>query len=247
LFTQDQRPRAIGALGSNADAPAPPVPSRRRVFPHHFAVRVDELEQNLDDRHVRCSSCASPPRHAHTIEIIEDTLLTMDIVRTPLKSCVDTPTLTLTDHLVFIISTLDKGALRVPERRCFVLCRQAHALLFETVKNRRLVDSDLLRTVTGTVISYLPTVSMDRFHLREVFNAQEQYNPRSFLSQVAVDNLLFWSNFGFKSPENLQELCPDQPSTTFYTDAIGHHRLGLCVGSAPRDNEIECRIADPIC
>ena len=31
------------------------------------------------------------------------------------------------DHLGFIISTLGKGALRVPERRCFALCRQARA------------------------------------------------------------------------------------------------------------------------
>jgi hypothetical protein len=60
-----------------------------------------------------------------------------------------------------------------------------------------------------------------RFYLREVFNAQEQYKPRSFLSQAAVDNLLFWRNFSAKSPENLQELWPDQPSTALYTDASG--------------------------
>jgi hypothetical protein len=61
-------------------------------------------------------------------QIIEDTLLAVGIVRTPLKGCFDTPTQTLSDHLVFIISTLDKGALRDPERRCFVMCRQEHAL-----------------------------------------------------------------------------------------------------------------------
>jgi hypothetical protein len=108
--------------------------------------------------------------------------------------------------LGFIISTLVKGALRVPERRCFALRRQARALLFEAAKNRRLVDSDLLRRFTGAAISCLPSVSLVRFHLREVFNAQEQYKPRSFLSQAAVDNLLFWRNFGLNSPENLQEL-----------------------------------------
>jgi hypothetical protein len=54
-----------------------------------------------------------------------------------------------------------------------------------------------------------------------VFNSQDQYKPRSFLSQGAVDNLLFWRNFSSKSPENLQELWPDQPSTALYTDASG--------------------------
>jgi hypothetical protein len=67
----------------------------------------------------------------------------------------------------------------------------ARALLFETVKNRHLVDSDLLRRFTGTVISCLPAVP-----------------------------LLFWRNFGLKSPENLQELWSDQPSTALYTDAL---------------------------
>jgi hypothetical protein len=46
----------------------------------------------------------------------------------------------------------------------------------------------------------------------------EQYKPRSFLSQAAVDNLLFCRNFSAKRPENLQELWPDQPSTALYTD-----------------------------
>ncbi len=95
------------------------------------------------------------------------------------------------------------------------------ALLFESVKNCRRVDSDLLRWCTGASISCLPVVPMSRFHLREVFNAQEQYKPRSFLPQPAVNNLLIWRNFGLKSPENLQELWPDQPSTVLYTDASG--------------------------
>ena len=68
----------------------------------------------------------------------------LHIVRVTLKGCFDTPTQTLPDHLGFIISRIDKGALRVPERRSFALWHQARALLFETVKNRRQVDSDLL-------------------------------------------------------------------------------------------------------
>ena len=91
----------------------------------------------VDDLLITCSSFEESSRAR---QIIEDTLLAAGIVCAPLKGCF-TPTQTLSDHLGFIISTLGKGFLRVPEWRCFALCRQAHALLFETDKNRRLVDS----------------------------------------------------------------------------------------------------------
>ncbi len=123
--------------------------------------------------------------------MIKDMLLAAGIVRAPLKGFFDTPTQTLSDHLGFIISILDKGSSRVPERRYFALCRQPRALIFEAVKNRRLVDSDLLRRFGGAVISCLSAFPLAHFHLREVFNTQEQYKPRSFLSQAVVDNLLF--------------------------------------------------------
>ena len=172
----------------------------------------------VDDLLIACSSFEEASRARL---IIEETLLAAGIVRAPLKGCFDTPTQTLPDHLGFIISSLGKGALQVPERRCFALRRQARALLFEAANNRRLVDSNLLRRFSGAAISCLPAVPLARFHLREVFNAQEQYKPKSFLPQAAVDSLLFWRNFSLKSPENLQELWPDQASTALYTDASG--------------------------
>jgi hypothetical protein len=172
----------------------------------------------VDDLLIACSSFEEASRAR---QIIEDTLLAPGIVRAPLKGCFDTPTQTLPDHLGFSISSIGKGALRVPERRCFALRRQARALLFEAAKNRRLVHFDLLLRFSGADISCLPAVPLARFHLREVFNAQEQYKPRSFLSQAVVDNLLFWRNFSTKSPENLQKLWPGQPSTSLFTDASG--------------------------
>jgi hypothetical protein len=172
----------------------------------------------VDDLLITCSSFEEA---SQTRRIIEETLLAAGIVRAPLKGCFDTPLQTLPDHLGFSISSIDKGTLRVPERRCFALRRQACALLFEASKNRRLVDSDLLRRFAGAGISCLPAVPLAPFHLREVFNSQEQYKPSSFLSQGVVDNLLFWRNFSSKSPENLQEIWPDQPSTAIYTDASG--------------------------
>jgi hypothetical protein len=45
---------------------------------------------------------AGPGSASRVRQIIEDTLLTADIVRAPLKGCFDTPTETLPDHLGFI-------------------------------------------------------------------------------------------------------------------------------------------------
>ena len=197
---------------------------------HHHGIRTLFY---VDDLLIASSSFDEETR---TRQIIEDTLLAAGIVRVSLKGCVDTPTQTLSDHLGFIISSIDKGALRVPERRCFARC-QARALLFEAVKNRRLVDSDRLCRFTGASISCLSDVPLARFHLCEIFNAQEQYKSKSFLSQTTVDILFFWINFSIKSPENLQELCPDPASTVHYTDASATRSGARCCSlpTSPRD------------
>ena len=62
------------------------------------------------------------------IEAIEETLLVAGIVRAPLKDYFDTRTETLSDRLGFIISSIGKGDLRVPERR-FAIHRRQSALL----------------------------------------------------------------------------------------------------------------------
>ena len=59
-----------------------------------------------------------------------------------------------------------------PREEMFCAGRQALTLLFEAVKNHRLVDSDLLCRFTGTVILCLSSVPLTRFHLREIFNTQ---------------------------------------------------------------------------
>jgi hypothetical protein len=124
------------------------------------------------------------------------------------------------DHLGFIISIIGKEAFRVPERSSLYAALSSaraarhQARCFEAAKNRRLVDSDLLRRFAGAAISCLPSVPLARFHLREVFNSQKQYKPRSFL----LIRLLPQQSSG---PENLQELWPDQASTALYTDTSG--------------------------
>jgi hypothetical protein len=189
----------------------------------------------VDDLLITCSSFEEASRAR---QIIEDTLLAAGIVRAPLKGCFDTPTQTLSDHLDFSISSIGKGALRVPERRCFALCRQAHALLFEAANNRRLVDSDLLRCFSGTTISCLPAVPLTRFHLREVFNAQEQYVKIFPLPSSCRQPALLAQLFRQEPREPARALA----RSTIYCPLhrrIGHHRLGLGVGAAPRGDEIE--------
>ena len=104
----------------------------------------------VDDLLITCSS----EEATRARQIIEDTLLATGIVRASLEACFDTPTQTLSDHLLFIISSIDKGDLWVQESRYFALWRQ------ETAKNRRLVDSDLFCRFTGAVISCLSVVPL---------------------------------------------------------------------------------------
>jgi hypothetical protein len=68
----------------------------------------------VDDLWIACSSFEEVSRAR---QIIEDTLLTAGIVCAPLKGCFDSPTQTLPDHLGLIISSIGKGALRVPDGR----------------------------------------------------------------------------------------------------------------------------------
>ena len=77
----------------------------------------------FEDLLIACSSFEEGTRPR---QIIEDTLLAAGIVRAPLKCCFDTPMQTLSDHLVFIISSIGKGVLRVPERR-YMRCDVKHA------------------------------------------------------------------------------------------------------------------------
>ena len=87
------------------------VVSSLSLSSHRFSSAPDLY---FDDLLIACSSFEETTRAR---QIIEDTLLAAGIVRAPLKGCFDTVTQTLPDHLVFIISSIGKGALRVPERR----------------------------------------------------------------------------------------------------------------------------------
>jgi hypothetical protein len=162
----------------------------------------------VDDLLITCSSFEEVSRAR---QIIEDTLLTAGIVHASLKGCFDTPTQTLSDHLVFIISSIGKGALRVPERRCFALCRQKRALLFETVINRHPRSLHHTRPVQAKIFPVSSSCRQPPL-LAQLFH-QEPREPARALARSTI-------------------YCPLHRH-------IGHHWLGLGVGASPRGNEIE--------
>ncbi len=53
------RPRASGVLGSNASVPATPLSPSRRVQPCGVAARLDQLAQDLDERHVSAATACA--------------------------------------------------------------------------------------------------------------------------------------------------------------------------------------------
>jgi hypothetical protein len=63
------------------------------------------------------------------------------------------------------------------------------------------------------------------------------------MSQADVENLLFWRNMSFKSPENQSSrTLSRQTIHSALHQRIGNHRVGLGVGSFTRDHEIEYRL-----
>jgi hypothetical protein len=100
-----------------------------------------------------------------------------------------------------------------------VLRRQARALFFEAAKNRRRLDFDLLRCFSGADIHILLASS----------SSVSLSSPTSLQRARAVQAKIFPLSSSCRqppllaqqSPENLQELWPDQPSTVLYTDASG--------------------------
>jgi hypothetical protein len=66
LCPYQTRTHVISSLGSNVPAPVSPLSSSRRVLPFILVSLVHELDQNLDERHVRSISRVSPSRHEYT-------------------------------------------------------------------------------------------------------------------------------------------------------------------------------------
>ncbi len=138
-------------------------------------------------------------------QIIEDTLFTTGIVRAPLTVCFDTPTQTQPDHLDFIISSIGKGTLRVPERRCFALCRQKHELLFETAKH----GNHLL------LVNSFPGSFSSQRSLQHARAVQVKIIP---VSNSRRQPPLLAQLFR-QEPREPARTLSDQPSTALYTDS----------------------------
>ncbi len=172
----------------------------------------------VDDLLIACSSFEEASRARH---MIEDTLLAADLVRAPLKDCFDTPTQTLPDHLGFIISSIGKGALQVPERRCFALRRQARVVVRGSQES--------------SASSFRPPSAFlrGRHLLLASSSAGSLSSPRSLQRARAVQAKVFPLSSSCRQPALLAQLLRQEPreparalarSTIYcplYTDASG--------------------------
>jgi hypothetical protein len=124
--------------------------------------------------------------------LIEAVFTAISITRAPAKGQW-VPSHVLDDHLGFRISTVDRGSLKVPERRCRVLRVLARDLLREVASSRRQVCSDKLLVFTGTAVSCIAAIPQARLRLRSLFDCQEEYRPRSTLHRAQLRDLVWWT------------------------------------------------------
>jgi len=131
-----------------------------------------------------------------------------------------TPTRHLPDHLGFDIDTSGlTGQLKVPERRCRDVRTLAKDLLCRAARNSRKVSTDMLRSFTGKVSSFVAACSQARFRSRSLFDVCEEWNPTSTLDRQALRDLQRWVDFHFCSKANGVPLWPSLPSKANFTDA----------------------------
>jgi hypothetical protein len=153
-------------------------------------------------------------------EIIAKTLEDAGITKSPTKGQWN-PSQVLHDHLGNIIDSKGAGCLQLPERRCAMIRRAARHLLYQASTNRRLICSKDLQRFTGQAVSALSAIPLALFRLRSLYNCQERFRPRSFLTQRAIDDLLYWRHMSTSHPDNMHILWPDVPTTALTTDASG--------------------------
>ena len=104
--------------------------------------------------------------------------------------------------------------------------RAARHLLYQASQNRRLICSKDLQRFTGQAVSALSAIPLALFRLRSIYNCQERFRPRSFLTQRAIDDLLYWRHMSTSHPDNMQILWPEVPTTALTTDASGSTGFG---------------------
>jgi len=121
-------------------------------------------------------------------EIIAKTLEDAGITKSPTKGQWTPSQVLQVDHLGNIIDSKGAGSLQLPERRCVMIRRAARHLLYQASQNRRLICFKDLQRFTGQAVSVIP---LALFRLRSIYNCQERFHPRSFLTQRAIDDLVY--------------------------------------------------------
>ena len=255
------RPRAIGAFGSNAFAPAPPLSSSRRVFTCGLAARLDQLAQNLDKCHVSSRRSPSPPRYAHTalcrrpldrLQLLRGSFAGApnhrgDASRRGHRPCA---TQGLLRH-TFADPARSSG-LQYLHRWQRSPTGSREEVLCAPPSSARAAFRGVQESAPGRLRP--PSALRRRSHFVLACSSLGSLSPpRGVQLPRAVQAALLPLTRGSRQPSLLAQLLrqePREPSRALARPAIhgalhrriGHHGLGLSAGAASRGHEIECRL-----
>ena len=179
----------------------------------------------LDDCLVAMSS---RPEALRARRFVEDLLARSGFHKAPDKGIWE-PVQTLPDHLGYEISTVGRGCLKVPPRRCRDIHVAAKDLLCRAKRNRRVVSTELLQVFIGKAASVVQAVRLARFWLRSIHDVCELFRATSKLDRAALRDLQTWADFTYECPANGMELWPLEPACAIYTDASGSIGFGAVV------------------
>ena len=170
----------------------------------------------------------SRPQALRARRFIEDLLARSGFHKAPDKGVWE-PTQTLPDHLGYEISTIGRGGLKVPPRRCKDIHIAAKDLLCRAKRDRRRVSTELLQVFIGKAASVVQAVRLARFWLRSLHDVCELFRPTSTLDRAALRDLQTWADFHYGAAANGVELWPSDPTRAIYTDASGTIGFGAVV------------------
>ena len=122
-----------------------------------------------------------------------------------------TPTQVLQGHLGSIIDSKGSVSLRLPERCCEMIRRDTRHLLSPNItkpSSHQILGFATFQ-VTGQEVNTLSDIPLTLFHLLSIYNSQERFRPRSFLTQHTVHDLAYWYHMSTSHPDNLSTLCPN--------------------------------------
>jgi len=134
-------------------------------------------------------------------DFIDRTITKAGLHRHPTKGQFLLASQVLHDHLGFRVD-IPANLLSIPERRCNKVRQLAIALMCNSARNRRLVDTKLLQQFCGVACSMTRAVPAARLHLRSLYDCTSLHRPCSRLNRTALQDLTFWTQITGTHPDH---------------------------------------------